>query len=179
MFSSKALTEIIYRLDPWIGWVRKGLIWLDWSGPQVLEPGLQIESSTQDPNCQVFSKTCKNFQGRVEHGHWLEGLHGTGHPCLGLRWGGEGYMSLLLILQFFLNCSSYRIGKKGHPLSINISNTDPLSQCKKVPEIRLNCSNPNEHSHDCWADASFPYYPDPLYQVILTFQSIWYFAPWC
>ena len=72
---------------------------------------------------------------------------------------------------------NYRIGKKGHPLSINISNTDPLSQCKKVPEIRLNCSNPNEHSHDCWADASFPYYPDPLYQVILTFQSIWYFAP--
>ena len=35
----------------------------------------------------------------------------------------------------------------------------------KVPEIRLNCSNPNEHSHDCWDDASFPYYPDPLYQV--------------
>ena len=67
---------------------------------------------------------------------------------------------------------NYRIGKKRHHLSINISNTNPLSQCKKVPEIRLNCSNPNEHSHDCWADASFPYYPDPLYQVVLIFQSL-------
>ena len=61
---------------------------------------------------------------------------------------------------------------EGHPWSINISNDDSLSQCKKVPEIRLNCSNPNEHSHDCWEDASFPYYPDPLYQVIFTFKSI-------
>ena len=40
-----------------------------------------------------------------------------------------------------------------------------LPEKTKVPEIRLNCSNPNEHSHDCWDDASFPYYPDPLYQV--------------
>ena len=35
----------------------------------------------------------------------------------------------------------------------------------KVPEIRLNCSE--YQSHDCWADASFPYYPDPLYQVVI------------
>ena len=40
-----------------------------------------------------------------------------------------------------------------------------------MPEIRLNCSNPNEHSHDCWEDASFPYYPDPLYQVVASLSS--------
>jgi len=96
--------------------------------------------------------TSPNMQGRLVTVHWK-----NVEPEKGLYYWDE--VNLRLLDQAELNMG---IGLRVY----TGPDTPAWVYAEGVPEIRLNCSNPNEHSHDCWEDASFPYYPDPLYQEL-------------
>ena len=70
------------------GWTLKGFILLGWGGPQAVGSGEFMHV----PTCKTVTLVW------VEHGHWLEGLHGSRHSCLGLCWGGIWYNTIYLSL---------------------------------------------------------------------------------